>query len=348
MQNFDVETLVFVCYNLRPSDLLSMACVCKYFNRVLNEHISPVAELIWENSRDKFTIFKDQDPPEAMTQKTFAKLLTFEKGCQFCKTKEETLTVYWIPGVRSCFECMVPGVICLDILQSTFKLNDEVLGLVLPVTPSLSESPHYWIDQVNNTIAHLMDADDNKLCEINNLRIGMGDKCREVQYYERWMSKLRKTHLRKLLSRFHAEIKEETLFEVQEDYEYKTLKNEIETNPFLVQDYGPQFEQYKSRILQIARRITENKIIQTQKLVIKYLKRLTYGSKRNSPKQTLSIRDRRYRYFSLCNSFRNPPDIINDDQFLTNLLREAEQLDASGTVVPNFLEVDGALKVGTL
>ncbi|CAG8767984.1 11099_t:CDS:1, partial [Dentiscutata heterogama] len=46
------------------------------------------------------------DLSSGMSQQTFARLLTFEKGCQFCKTEEKLLTIYWIPGVHSCNDCM--------------------------------------------------------------------------------------------------------------------------------------------------------------------------------------------------------------------------------------------------
>ncbi|CAG8770609.1 1009_t:CDS:2, partial [Dentiscutata erythropus] len=72
-----------------------------------------------------------------------------------------------------------------DALEYAFKLNNEVLGLILPVT-ILTE--YYWVEHVKNTIAFLMDADNNKRCE------------------------------------FHAEINEG---EMEKDYEYKILEYEI-------------------------------------------------------------------------------------------------------------------------
>ncbi|CAG8791919.1 16331_t:CDS:2, partial [Dentiscutata erythropus] len=95
----------------------------------------------------------------------------------------------------------------------------------------------------------------------------------EVQDYEEWMSNLRQTYLSDLFSRFHAEINEETLFKVQEEYEYKNLNTEVQN--FLVQDW----QQYKSRILQIAQRIDNEFVVkQKQIAIIDRLRRRTYGS----------------------------------------------------------------------
>ncbi|CAG8741677.1 460_t:CDS:2 [Dentiscutata erythropus] len=371
----DLETFIFVCYNLRPSDLLSLVCVCKTFKSILDENINPLAEEIWRNSRIKFTTFRDMEPPSGMNQHTFTRLLTFEKGCQFCKTKEKALTIYWIPGVRSCRDCMFPRV--SHILGSTFKIDNEVLGLILPVTPSIdlpeSKHTHYWIDHVKNVIAFLMNADDNMRRALNNLRKDVGNKYKETKNYEKWMFNLRQFYLRGQddhFSRLHAEINRETLFKMQEDYEYKKLKTEIQCNPFLVQDW----QQYKSRILQIAQRIDRNltsttfpptlvssknkivdKITQKRIKIVKRLRKLTYGSKRTSQCQIISIFDVLYVYLPICPSFVNPPDLEEYSQeffirkLLPTLKREAEQLCASRTTPPPyFLEMDGALKVGGL
>ncbi|CAG8725574.1 7076_t:CDS:1 [Dentiscutata erythropus] len=131
-------------------------------------------------------------------------------------------------------------------------IDNEALGLIVP-SIDLPESPHYWIDHVK---AFFMNADDNKQCALNSLREDVGKKYEETQNYENWMFNLHQIYLG-LFSRFHAEIDEETLFKMQEyyDYEYKKLKIEIESNPFLVQDWQ---QYYKSRILQIAQRIYNN------------------------------------------------------------------------------------------
>ncbi|CAG8609684.1 3753_t:CDS:2, partial [Dentiscutata heterogama] len=362
----DVQTIIFVCYNLPPSDLLAMVCVCKYFKNILDESINPLAKEIWRNSRISFTIFQNKEPPSGMSQQNFARLLTFEKGCQFCKTKEKPLTIYWIPGVRSCSDCMFPKTSSFDILRPIFMIDDEILGLIVPVTPSidLSESPHYWNDHVKNTIAFFMNADDNKRRALNSLREYVRTKYNEAQNYAKWMFNLRKIYLLGLFSRIHGEISDETLFKMREYYEYRNLKIEIKYNPFLVQDW----QQYKSRILQIAQGIDMNPAntnfpstlvppsenIQKQKMIVKRLKKLTYGSEGRSLRRVLSIRHILYKYLPICPSFVNPPGRNKCQKFfecklLPVLIEEANQLYAARAVPPPyFLKVDGALKVGSL
>ncbi|CAG8793670.1 10186_t:CDS:2, partial [Dentiscutata erythropus] len=52
-----------------------------------------------------------------------------------------------------------------DILGSTFMIDNEVLGLIVPVTPSigLSESSHYWIDYVKDTVTIHTEINDETL-----------------------------------------------------------------------------------------------------------------------------------------------------------------------------------------
>ncbi|CAG8725582.1 7077_t:CDS:2, partial [Dentiscutata erythropus] len=348
----DEKIFKFICYNLQPSDLLAMVCVCKYFKNILDESINPLAEEIWRNSRIRFTVFQDKEPPSEMNQQTFARLLTFEKGCQFCKTKEKPLTIYWIPGVRSCQNCMLSR--ASEILKLKFKIDNEILGLIVPVTPSvdLPESRHkltyYWIDYVKNVDAFYKSANDNMR---RALREDVEKKYKEAQHYEKWMLNLRQSYLIKRYNSFlklHAKINKETLSMMQKDHEYKRLKTEVQSNPFLALD----LQQYKSRILQIAQKIG---IIQKQTIIVKFLKKLTYGSERKSQRQVLNIRDTLYVYLPICPSFLNPPDLKEYSQeffeknFLPTLINEAGQLDAAGTAPPpSFLDIDGALHVGSL
>ncbi|CAG8588252.1 22150_t:CDS:2 [Dentiscutata erythropus] len=362
MQDVNAETLIFVCYNLRPSDLLAMVCVCKYFKGVLDENVNPLAAEIWKNSRIKFTIFREMEPPSSMNQKTFTRLLTFEKGCQFCKNKEKPLAIYWIPGVRSCKDCMVPRIISSHILGSTFKIDDEVLELIVPVTQcmdlsrsirnmdlprSIRKHTHYWNDHVKNVIAYLMNADDNMRRELNDLKKEVEKKREEAQNYENWMINLRQSYLREqeeIFFRLHVGLNKEILTMMKEDYEYKKFKTEVENNPYL------DWQQYTSRIDPIVRRI---EIIQKRILIVKRLKKFTYASKRRSQYEFLSIRDKLYIYLPICPSFISPPDLkTHDPEFferviLPTLIREAAQLDLAGTAPPPyFLEIDGALTVG--
>ncbi|CAG8668026.1 10279_t:CDS:2, partial [Racocetra fulgida] len=318
------------------------------FKNMLDENINPLAGEIWSNSRDRFTIFKDKDPPTGMNQQTFARLLTFKNGCQFCKTEERTPTVYWVPD--------------------SFNVDNEILGLIVPVTPNIylsdarDESTYYWISHVKGTIAFFMNADDNTRSELNRLRENVGIISKEAQHYHEWTNSLYQSQIRDqkiLFERFLSEIKIETLFKLQRDEDYQRLVLKIQTNPFLFQDW----QKYKARILQIVQKNSCNEFnIQEEPLIaafngmakrkfdntpnsssfqqgtakksksngqrnpelfdpnkrrtriIKRLRKLTYGTIQKSPEESLiSIRDPLYAYLSMCPSFVNPPMINGSD-----------------------------------
>ncbi|CAG8722859.1 14026_t:CDS:2 [Cetraspora pellucida] len=192
--NIPVKMFMSICHHLPPSDLLMMACVCKDFKNILDERINPLAGEIWRNSRNQFTNFKNRDPPAGMNQQTFARLLTFTNGCQFCKDKNDMLIVYWIPGVRSCKNCMLKRTFSSSAFRNNFKLDDEILGLIAPITPNINspeilDGPkHYWISHVKNAVAFFMEADDNVRLMLNQLRKDVEDTRKESQNYHQWTS----------------------------------------------------------------------------------------------------------------------------------------------------------------
>ncbi|CAG8770607.1 1008_t:CDS:1 [Dentiscutata erythropus] len=124
-------------------------------------------------------------------------------------------------------------------------------------------------------------------CELNNLRKDIGKKYEEAQNYKKWMFDLCQNYRKELFSRFHVEINEKIM-------NTKDLRMKL-----ILQD---RYEQYKSRILQIAQRINRNlvpsknksadDITQKEKTIVQRLKLFTYGSKKKTPHQVLSIRDR--------------------------------------------------------
>ncbi|CAG8732259.1 hypothetical protein C2G38_2226062 [Gigaspora rosea] len=263
--NISVKMFMSICYNLQPSDLLVLACVCRYFKNMLDERINPLAGEMWCNSRNQFTIFKDMDPPAGMNQQTFARLLTFKNGCQFCKTKEKTPTIYWIPGVRSCRDCMLQRAFGFHLFQDTFKVDNEILELISPVTPDIylsdaqGVSKYYWISHVKNTIAFFMNADDNTRSALNDLRENIEIISKEAQHYHEWTNKLFQSQVRdqgilfeRLLAEINSKLDCETFFKLQNDLSYQNLLLKIQVNPFLLHNW----QNYKTKILQIIQRIT--------------------------------------------------------------------------------------------
>ncbi|CAG8473437.1 25249_t:CDS:2 [Racocetra persica] len=364
----DVKTVISICYNLRPSDLLAMVCVCKDFKNILDECINPLAGEIWKNSRKQFTIFHDKEPPPRMRQQTFARLLTFEKGCQFCKTKLRTCTIYWIPGVRSCKECMVPRAFSESIFENTFKLDNEILGLIAPVTPSIQPKlVYYWGEHVKNIIAFLMKYDGNIQFDLNNLREQVENNYKEVQHYHDWLSNLHKLYIRvqeHYFDKLNEELNSEIFIRLQNEEEFKTIKSEIHANPFLIQDWP----KYKARILRmfpriyqssLKRRMKQNseRIFRNQIKIVKGLRKLTYGTVERPLNKIISIWDPLYQYLAICPSYVNPPE--SDESVYTRefiektllpiLKKEADQLRATRVTPPPYLlDINGALRVGSL
>jgi hypothetical protein len=104
--NISYEIFINICYHLPPKDLLMLACVCKHFRNMLDGNILPISWDIWKTSRERFTPFKDMDPPKGLNEQKFSRLLNFENGCEFCKSKDKRIQIYWVACVRSCKECL--------------------------------------------------------------------------------------------------------------------------------------------------------------------------------------------------------------------------------------------------
>lgn len=104
--NISFEMFVNICYHLPPQDMLMLACVCKNFKNMLDEKLFPICSEIWKSSRERFTVFKDMDPPREMSQQQFVRLLNFERGCESCKRKGD-IQIYWPANVRSCKDCVL-------------------------------------------------------------------------------------------------------------------------------------------------------------------------------------------------------------------------------------------------
>ncbi len=56
-------------------------------------------------SRFKFNLAKGLPPPKDLSEREYAKLFNYSKGCQGCRFHKE-LRIYWLPRVRSCTDCI--------------------------------------------------------------------------------------------------------------------------------------------------------------------------------------------------------------------------------------------------
>ncbi|CAG8619637.1 8269_t:CDS:2 [Rhizophagus irregularis] len=167
------EIFINICQDLPPTDLLSLARVCKKFYSYLCSTNSTTTQEIWKNSRLTFLPFVQMPPPEGMMELQYVKLVT-ERGCQFCK-KPRIRKVYWAFLVRCCRKCLEDRTIRLDQirhhLQSPNLIPDDFLsGLTFTTgfyksgwdrSPKHRPANLYWIQNVNDTYAEYIKLDVN-------------------------------------------------------------------------------------------------------------------------------------------------------------------------------------------
>ncbi|CAG8451213.1 5814_t:CDS:2 [Acaulospora colombiana] len=148
--NISLEIFVNICYHLPPQDLLTLACVCKNFNNMLNGNLFPICSEIWKSSRERFTIFKDMDPPRGMSQQQFVRLLNFERGCEFCKNKSN-IQIYWPANVRACKPCILEKAKTHQELEEEFFIDRRVLNILSHLIPCPDDNGrshyYYWLPQ---------------------------------------------------------------------------------------------------------------------------------------------------------------------------------------------------------
>ncbi|CAG8615175.1 8771_t:CDS:2, partial [Acaulospora morrowiae] len=146
MQDISFEIFVNICYHLPPQDLLMLACVCKNFNNMLNGNLFPICSEIWKTSRERFTVFKDMDPPRGMSQKQFVRLLNFERGCEFCKNKSN-IQIYWSANVRSCKSCVLEKSKTHQELVTECQIDQRVINTIphlIPCPDDNGRTHYYW------------------------------------------------------------------------------------------------------------------------------------------------------------------------------------------------------------
>ncbi|CAI2187831.1 657_t:CDS:2, partial [Funneliformis geosporum] len=156
------EIFISICKDLPPTDLLSLASVCKKFYGYLCSMNSFTTQEIWRNSRLTFLPFVQLSPPEGMTELQYVKLVT-ERGCQFCG-KSRIRKIYWPFLVRCCKKCLEDRTIRMDQIrnqifsQDSKTLDDILCGLTFTTGLNKSEwdkspknrpSSLYWIQDVH-------------------------------------------------------------------------------------------------------------------------------------------------------------------------------------------------------
>ncbi|CAG8725833.1 8803_t:CDS:2, partial [Racocetra persica] len=173
------EIFINICQDLPPSDLLSLAQVCKKFYGYLCSINSKPTQEIWRNSRSQFLPYVKMPPPDNMDERRYVKLLA-ERGCQFCK-RRRIRRIYWAFRVRCCKPCL--NQIRRDLL-SRYSIPDDILrGLTYTTgfykwgwdqSPKNRPANLYWRDdvyQVYNEYLKL-DPDERKDWLLNKRKEG--------------------------------------------------------------------------------------------------------------------------------------------------------------------------------
>ncbi|CAJ0840931.1 373_t:CDS:2, partial [Entrophospora sp. SA101] len=145
-----------ICYYLSPQDISMLMCVCKHFKIMLGEKYFPMARIIWKHSRETFTPFKHMDPPFDLTEKQFAMILNFQKGCQICKRKDKTIQIYWVDFIRSCKDCLqYMAKSRKQLLDCEWARNECVIDCTPYVIPYLdtTKTKYYLPTQIMKTQA---------------------------------------------------------------------------------------------------------------------------------------------------------------------------------------------------
>nr|CAG8545018.1 15556_t:CDS:2 [Entrophospora candida] len=145
-----------ICYYLSPQDISMLTCVCKHFKIMLGEKYFPMARIIWKHSRETFTPFKHMGPPFDLTEKQFAMILNFQKGCQICKRKDKTIQIYWVGFIRSCKDCLqYMAKSRKQLLDCEWARNECVVDCTPYVIPYLdtTKTKYYLPTQIMKTQA---------------------------------------------------------------------------------------------------------------------------------------------------------------------------------------------------
>ncbi|CAG8560622.1 355_t:CDS:2, partial [Scutellospora calospora] len=180
------EIFINICQDLPPSDLLSLAQVCKKFHAYLCSTYSKTTQEIWRNSRSQFLLYAKMPPPDNMDERLYVKLLS-ERGCQFCN-KSRIRRIYWAFRVRCCKSCLDERTMRLDQIRrdllSKFSIPDDILcGLTYTTgfykwgwdrSPKHRPANLYWREDVYRVYNEYikLDLDERKSWLLNKRKEG--------------------------------------------------------------------------------------------------------------------------------------------------------------------------------
>ncbi|GES99596.1 hypothetical protein GLOIN_2v1541855 [Rhizophagus clarus] len=126
---------------------------------MLDGNILPISWDIWKTSRERFTPFKDMDPPKGLNEQKFARLLNFDNGCEFCKSKNKRTQIYWVACVRSCKECLQKRAKRRQELEVEWKIESEVFTgtpHIVPCPDDDGQTQYYWVPHITSSQSNFL------------------------------------------------------------------------------------------------------------------------------------------------------------------------------------------------
>ncbi|CAG8494524.1 3696_t:CDS:2, partial [Scutellospora calospora] len=246
--NISFEVFVNICDHLPPQDLFMLACVCKNFANMLNADLFPISSDIWKSSRERFTVFRDMIPPKGMSQKRFAQLLNFEKGCEVCKSKEKNVQIYWPAFVRSCKDCILERAKSAFELEQVHKIDMSIINNIPPLVPCPDDrgrTQYYWLQHVISAQKRLQTNSDEP-----DLELGSNEDNIELHLAvtRRWNEKviLQQNKVQAIVKELYEKKTLNTSEMFMNNPVIKNLMSKILINPFIEQDFQSFIEELKS------------------------------------------------------------------------------------------------------
>ncbi|CAG8509303.1 22567_t:CDS:2, partial [Dentiscutata erythropus] len=240
--NISFEVFVNICDHLPPQDLLMLSCVCKNFATMLNADIFAISSDIWKSSREHFTVFKDMDPPKGMSQKRFVQLLDFGKGCEFCKSIEKKVQIYWPAFVRSCKDCIFKKAKSALQLEYEYHIDKSIIDGIPPLVPCPDDggkTQYYWLPHAISTQKDLQTKSES--VELNKENIE-----RHLLLSRYWDEQvtLQQNKVHAIVREFYE--KKALNTSDMSNPIIKNLMSKITINPFVEQDFDLFIEEIKA------------------------------------------------------------------------------------------------------
>ncbi|CAG8551388.1 703_t:CDS:2 [Acaulospora morrowiae] len=372
--NISYKLFINICYHLPPSDLFRLACVCKRFNNLLDENVLPLSSEIWRLSRERLTPFDAMKCPPGMTEFQFARLLCFQNGCQICKNKKITVTIYWIARVRACMDCIFKKAKSRQfLLKGNYGFTDRILSVVPPLVPSPDDEidkNFYWMTHAISAKIKYINMNKRKFKRwAENLKNeNFFEFQQAIQYHELvkkvWNEKIheRELELKNTIQEVCSEVG--TLCQIPLSL---NLMRNIRVNPFIV----PDWSSYRKKLIKIVSQDTFNSTSSVDNVnskspvkkslqdfmredICKKLRNHTYYQQPDDRKSKpfLNIEDNFFKYIRMCPSYKDPPldprfpnpvrkYSYSEDfwrtKLLPTLLDEAEKLHSSGINSPQCI-----------